>query len=77
MSVERIPPPDRLAELEPLLPSIDPDWPEFVLGARCPDCGRFVGRLIVHFVWSGGVDYISAICRVHGVVIATGWSVYP
>ena len=68
---------DRLPELEPLLPPVDPDWPEAIVGARCPDCGRFVGRLIVYRAWDGAIKFIAATCKRHGAIIACGWAAWP
>ena len=68
---------DRLPELEPFLPPVDPEWPEAIIGARCPDCGRFVGKLIVHRTWDGAIKFVAATCKTHGAVIARDWKAWP
>lgn len=61
----------------------EPDWPESISGARCPDCGRFVGSLVVHYqpdpfhISDPMIDLVAAICRTHGRVIATDWTPWP
>lgn len=56
-----------------------PSWPQSIVGARCPRCGRWVGRIVVHMVpdplglGDEVIDFVSGTCAVHGVVIARDW----
>lgn len=60
-----------------------PSWPESIVGARCPDCGRWVGRLVVHMVpdplglGDEMIDLVAGTCAQHGVVIALDWQALP
>jgi len=58
-------------------------WPTSIVGARCPDCGRWVGSLVILMypdplgLGDELIDLVSGICQRHGRVIATGWTPRP